>query len=339
MENQDWLAGQFEQNRSRLKKVAYRMLGSASEADDAVQETWLRLSRSDTAVIDNLAGWLTTVVARVCLDMLRSRNARHEELLDIDGPSQIADTSAADPEQEAILADSIGPALLVVLGFLAGWLLFHTLGEDQTMARQIHAVEAGVSPDRAYIEANGARLEPEHNALARTMVTLYSQLSGQLYELELHGRHFEKLVHERTAHLNAMTVDLARARDAAEVGSRAKSRFIGTISHELRTPMNAVLGFARLLQGEQLPPRQAGLAGKIVKASEHLLGLVNDVIDRVPLLATRAAYAKQAIRDRLQDHKQYISQFGDDMPEIRDWQWGGNAAARFGQTDTAGDNA
>ena len=118
MEEQNWLAQQFEQNRARLKKVAFRMLGSASEADDAVQETWLRLSRSDAGVIDNLMGWLTTVVARICLDMLRSRKARAEEPLDTVSPVQIADAGAADPEREAILADSIGPALLVVLDML-----------------------------------------------------------------------------------------------------------------------------------------------------------------------------------------------------------------------------
>jgi RNA polymerase sigma factor (sigma-70 family) len=118
MEGQNCLAQQFEENRTRLKKVAFRMLGSTSEADDAVQETWLRLSRSDARAIDNLAGWLTTVVARICLDMLRSRKARREESLDIDGPSQIVDAVAGDPERDAILADSIGPALLVVLDML-----------------------------------------------------------------------------------------------------------------------------------------------------------------------------------------------------------------------------
>ena len=119
MEERNWLAGQFEENRTHLKRVAFRMLGSASEADDAVQEAWLRLSRSDAGVIDNLAGWLTTVVARICLDMLRSHKARREESLHLAGPSQIADTGAADPERDATLADSIGPALLVVLDMLA----------------------------------------------------------------------------------------------------------------------------------------------------------------------------------------------------------------------------
>ncbi len=118
MDEQTWLARQFEENRTHLKRVAFRMLGSENEADDAIQETWLRLSRSDAGVIDNLTGWLTTVVARICLDMLRSRKARHVESLDSDGPSQIADDDAVDPERDAILAESIGPALLVVLDLL-----------------------------------------------------------------------------------------------------------------------------------------------------------------------------------------------------------------------------
>ncbi len=118
MEGQDWLAHQFEKNRTHLKKVAFRMLGSTSEADDAVQEAWLRLSRSDAGAIDNLTSWLTTVVARICLDILRSRRSRQEEPLEVDGPPRIADAGAPDPEGEAILADSIGPALLVVLDML-----------------------------------------------------------------------------------------------------------------------------------------------------------------------------------------------------------------------------
>ena len=103
-------------DRTHLRAVAYRMLGSASEADDAVQEAWLRLSRADTMGIDNLGGWLTTVVARVCLDMLRSRQSRREEPFTADAPEPVATgTSGSSPEQEAILADSVGLALLVVL--------------------------------------------------------------------------------------------------------------------------------------------------------------------------------------------------------------------------------
>jgi RNA polymerase sigma factor (sigma-70 family) len=116
MDENEWLASRFEDNRARLRAVAYRMLGSTSEADDAVQEAWLRLSRSDTSEVDNLAGWLTTVVGRVCLDMLRSRKSRREEPLDTYVPD---DVEAVDPEQEALLADAMGPALLVVLDTLA----------------------------------------------------------------------------------------------------------------------------------------------------------------------------------------------------------------------------
>jgi RNA polymerase sigma-70 factor (ECF subfamily) len=114
------LAQRFETNRAHLSAVAYRMLGSLHEADDAVQEAWLRLNRSDVSGVDNLTGWLTTVVARVCLDMLRSRRSRLEEPLAAHAPELTATRAGAlDPEQEAILADSVGVALLVVLDKLA----------------------------------------------------------------------------------------------------------------------------------------------------------------------------------------------------------------------------
>ena len=110
----EWLAPRFEENRGHLRAVAYRMLGSVSEADDAVQEAWLRFSRTDSGSIENLGGWLTTVVARVCLDMLRSRTRRGEESLDKPRFEPVAH-AAADPEQESLLAESVGLALLVVL--------------------------------------------------------------------------------------------------------------------------------------------------------------------------------------------------------------------------------
>jgi RNA polymerase sigma factor (sigma-70 family) len=120
MEEHEWLAQRFEENRSHLSAVAYRMLGSLSEADDALQESWLRLSRSDTRGVKNLSGWLTTVVARVCLDMLRSRKARREagkkEPMGTYVPDPIVSREDGfDPEHEALLADSVGLALLVVL--------------------------------------------------------------------------------------------------------------------------------------------------------------------------------------------------------------------------------
>src|SRR5881628_3130656 len=120
MHEHDWLAVRFEENRGHLRRVAYRMLGSRSEADDAVQDAWLRLSRSDTSGVENLEGSLTTIVARVCLDTLRSRKARREESLGTKAPELIVSREeGVDPEREALLADSVGLALLVVLETLA----------------------------------------------------------------------------------------------------------------------------------------------------------------------------------------------------------------------------
>jgi RNA polymerase sigma factor (sigma-70 family) len=120
MEERDWLAERFEEHRTHLRAVAYRMLGSLSEADDAVQEAWLRLSRSDADEIENLGAWLTTVVGRVSLNMLRSRRSRGEEPLGVHVPEPIVDRAdGTDPEHEALLADSVGLALLVVLETLS----------------------------------------------------------------------------------------------------------------------------------------------------------------------------------------------------------------------------
>src|SRR5437763_12936740 len=116
---EDFLAERFEAHRAHLRAVAYRMLGSLAEADDAVQEAWLRLHRSDTSGVENLGGWLTTVVGRVCLDMLRSRRSRGEEPMDVRVPDPIVSREdGIDPEHQALLADSVGLALLVVLDTL-----------------------------------------------------------------------------------------------------------------------------------------------------------------------------------------------------------------------------
>ena len=119
MDDQDWLAERFEANRSHLRGVAFRMLGSLTEADDAVQEAWIRLSRTDTSEVDNLRAWLTTVVGRVCLNMLRSRKTRREASLETHLPDPIlSPEEGIDPEQEALLGDSVGLAMLVVLDSL-----------------------------------------------------------------------------------------------------------------------------------------------------------------------------------------------------------------------------
>jgi RNA polymerase sigma-70 factor, ECF subfamily len=120
MDEDQWLAERFEENRAHLRAVAYRMLGSLPEADDAVQDTWLRVSRAGTNEVENLRGWLTTIIARVCLNMLRSRNARRERSLDDQIPDPVVEREGvAQPDEEALLADSVGLALLVVLDTLS----------------------------------------------------------------------------------------------------------------------------------------------------------------------------------------------------------------------------
>ena len=134
MHERDWLAERFEEHRTHLRAVAYRMLGSLSEADDAVQEAWLRLSRSEADEIDNLGGWLTTVVARVSLNMLRSRASHREEPVGVHVPDPIIDAAdGPDPEHEALLADSVGLALLVVL---------ETLSPPERLAFVLHDIFA-----------------------------------------------------------------------------------------------------------------------------------------------------------------------------------------------------
>src|SRR5215217_3305669 len=134
MDEQDWLAERFEEHRSGLRAVAYRMLGSLSEADDAVQEAWLRLNRTDASELENLGGWLTTVVARISLNMLRSRRTRREEPLADRLPDPLVDrVDGIDPEHEALLADSVGLALLVVL---------ETLSPPERLAFVLHDVFA-----------------------------------------------------------------------------------------------------------------------------------------------------------------------------------------------------
>jgi RNA polymerase sigma factor (sigma-70 family) len=121
VDEREWLAERFEEHRSHLRGVAYRMLGSLTEAEDAVQDAWLRLARADTSGVENLGGWLTTIVARVCLNMLQSRKSRREEPLDTHLPDPIisVEDGAVDPEQQALLAEGVGLALLVVLDTLA----------------------------------------------------------------------------------------------------------------------------------------------------------------------------------------------------------------------------
>jgi RNA polymerase sigma factor (sigma-70 family) len=166
MSERDWLAARFEEQRTHLRAVAYRMLGSLSEADDAVQEAWLRLSRSNAGDIENLGGWLTTVVARISLNMLRTRRSRREEPLGVHLPEPILDRAdGTNPEHEALLADSVGLALLVVL---------ETLPPAERLAFVLHdmfavpfdeiAAIVDRSPDAARQLASRARRRVRGNA-------------------------------------------------------------------------------------------------------------------------------------------------------------------------------
>jgi len=195
MDEQDWLAERFEAHRTHLRAVAYRMLGSLSEADDAVQEAWLRLSRADTSDVENMGGWLTTVVGRVCLNMLRSRRTRREESLDVYVPDPIVSREdGVDPEREAMLADSVGLALLVVL---------ETLDPAERLAFVLHDMFAvpfdeiapivGRSPTAASQLASRARRRVQGASVPDTDLTGQRQVVDAFFAAARDGD-FEALV-------------------------------------------------------------------------------------------------------------------------------------------------
>lgn len=162
MDRQEFLSREFEAYRSHLRAVAYRMLGSTAEADDAVQEAWFRLARTDTSGVDNLGGWLTTVVARVCLDMLRSRTSRREDPIGDAVPDEIpAPVSAGDPEHEAALTDSVGLALVVVLD---------TLPPAERLAFVLHDMFGVPFDEIATIAGSSTAAARQHASRARRRV-------------------------------------------------------------------------------------------------------------------------------------------------------------------------
>ena len=194
MTEQRWLAEQFEQQRPQLRRIAYRMLGSVTESEDAVQEAWLRLSRKDGAAVENLAAWLTTVVGRVCLDMLRARRARREDYVGSWLPEPVVTVDGSPgPEQEALLADSIGLALLVVL---------ETLTPSERLAFVLHDMFAvpfdeiagivGRSPDaarqlasRARRRVQGATPDIEADLGGQRAVVGFTVAAGRIVEIDL----------------------------------------------------------------------------------------------------------------------------------------------------------
>jgi RNA polymerase sigma-70 factor, ECF subfamily len=191
MDDTDWLAGRFEEHRGHLRAVAYRMLGSSTEAEDAVQETWIRLSRADTSDVENLGGWLTTVTARVCLNMLQSRRTRREDPVADDFPERV---DTVDPEREAVMADSVGLALLVVLDQLApAERLAFVLHDMFAVPFDDIAAIVGRSPaaarqlaSRARRRVQGASAAPDPDAVRRRQVVeafLAASRSGEFEAL------------------------------------------------------------------------------------------------------------------------------------------------------------
>jgi len=196
MDEKQWLAEKFEGNRAHLRGVAYRMLGSLSEADDAVQETWLRLNRSDTNGVQNLGGWLTTVVAHVCLDMLRSRTSRREQSMESQAVEPVAQHAAAmNPEQETLLAESVGLALLVVLDTLApAERLAFVLHDMFDVSFDEIASIVGRSPEAARQLASRARKRVQ-GVGATADATLTEQRDVvKAFMAALHGGDFEGLI-------------------------------------------------------------------------------------------------------------------------------------------------
>ncbi len=219
MHEHDVLAERFEAHRTRLRAVAYQTLGSASEADDAVQETWLRLSRSDADSIENLGGWLTTVVARVCLNMLQSRR---EQPVGVHLPeSAVSDADSIDPEQQALLADSIGPALLVIL---------HTLAPAERLAFVLHDMFAvpfddiapivGSSPAAARQLASRARRRVHGVTVVDTDLNRQRAIAGA-FLAAAHNGDFDALLEALDPDVVVRSNGAESVRGAAAVAGRA----------------------------------------------------------------------------------------------------------------------
>jgi RNA polymerase sigma factor (sigma-70 family) len=252
----EWLALGFEEHRTRLRAVAYRMLGSISEADDAVQEAWLRLARSDADAIENLGGWLTTVVGRVSLDMLRARRRRREEPPDVHVPEPILDrANGTEPEHQALLADSVGLALLVVL---------ETLSPAERLAFVLHDMFAvpfdeiapiiDRSPDAARQLASRARRRvQDQNTIPDTDLDTQRRVAGAFLAAARNGD-FEAL-------LELLDPDVVLRADLGPLGRSREVRGAATVAGQALTYaqlglvirpalVNGAVGAIAILRGE-----------------------------------------------------------------------------------------
>jgi RNA polymerase sigma-70 factor, ECF subfamily len=237
----EWLAEQFEQHRAHLRAVAYRMLGSASEAEDAVQESWIRFGRTDVSAVENLRAWLTTVVARVCLDMLRTRTSRREDPLDTHVPDPVITRADEDPESDAMVADSVGLALLVVL---------ETLEPAERLAFVLHDVFGMTFEEIAPIVDRSAVAARQLASRARRRV------QGQAPTSDMDLRTQRRVV----------DAFLAAARD----GDFEALVAVLDPAIVLRADGGAVKGMSRLVRGAQAVAAQAATFSK--------LGLTNQVV-------------------------------------------------------------
>jgi RNA polymerase sigma-70 factor, ECF subfamily len=250
------LAEEFEKHRAHLRAVAYRMLGSASEAEDAVQESWIRLARIDASAVENLCGWLTTVVARVCLDMLRTRTSRREDSLETHVPDPVVSRADADPESGAMLADSVGLALLVVL---------ETLEPAERLAFVLHDVFGMTFDEIAPIVDRSVAAARQLASRARRRV------QGQAPASDADLRQQRRVVDAFLA--------------AAQEGDF--ERLVAVLDPEivLRADGGAIKGMSRLVRGAQAVAAQAATFSKVALATQVVLvngniGLVCRLPDR-----------------------------------------------------------
>lgn len=271
---QEALAAVFEEHRPHLRAVAYRMLGSLSEADDAVQEGWLRLSRSDTSDVANLAAWLTTVVSRVCLDQLRSRKARREDPFELRFPDPVLTDADADPEQQSLLADSVGLAMLVVLDELGpaerlAFVLHDLFGlafaeVAPIVERSVDATKMLASRARRRVQA--ARVVPDPDVARQRAAVDAFQAAAREGDFEALLRLLDPDVVLRGASADGVRV----VRGAAAVASGAVT-FQRLAASARPVLVNGTAGVATLLDGEPYSLAAFTVAGDRIVAIDILL--------------------------------------------------------------------
>ncbi len=178
-----------------------------------------------------------------------------------------------------------------LLTFLANWLIYHILGEDQALARQIRAIDAGQQPQEAFERAEGARRDPTHEALTQALIDAYTLMTEQNRNLMENNRELERHRHRLEDLVDARTADLARALDAAEAANRARSSFIANMSHEIRTPMNAIVGITWALKQNTVDPAQLTRLNQVGEATQQLLAIINDLLDMARIESDRLTLA------------------------------------------------